>query len=70
MGGIFFDDLEERPQLADARLDDRTAISRFSAECLASFGPAYIAIMQRRKDMPFTEQQKERSGSRSAAGAT
>ena len=59
VGGIFFDDLEERPQLADARLDDRTAISRFSADCLASFGPAYIAIMQRRKDMPFTEQQKE-----------
>jgi len=59
VGGIFFDDLDQRPANADPKLDDREAIFAFSSDCLTSFLPTYLKIMQRRKDEPFTEKQKE-----------
>ncbi|GBG32506.1 Oxygen-dependent coproporphyrinogen-III oxidase [Hondaea fermentalgiana] len=61
IGGIFFDDLDERPANSVSRKDltDREAIMAFSKDCLESFVPTYISIMKRRKDMPFTPEQKE-----------
>jgi len=59
VGGIFFDDLDTRPAKADKNLDDRQAILAFSRQCLESFIPSYLTIMKRRKDMPFTKEQKE-----------
>lgn len=52
VGGIFFDDLDET--VADA---DNTFA--FIQDCLKSFLPSYLPIIQRRKDMPFTEKEKE-----------
>ncbi len=49
VGGIFFDDLHDRE--ADALL-------AFAADCAASFVPAYLPLVERRKDMPFSEQHK------------
>ena len=50
LGGIFFDDLNDRPQ------DD---IFAFSKECLDSVVPAYLPLVAKHKDDEFTEQQKE-----------
>lgn len=52
VGGIFFDDLDET--VADA---DNTFA--FIQDCLKSFLPSYLPIMQKRKDMPFTAKEKE-----------
>jgi len=59
IGGIFFDDLNVRPALANPKLDDREALLKFSTDCLETFVPTYSAIMGRRKDMTFTPQQKD-----------
>eukprot|EP00871_Galdieria_phlegrea_P003906 jgi/Galph1/4516/GphlegSOOS_G3184.1 len=50
IGGIFFDDLNDRP--AEQLLE-------FATDCTETVIPAYIPIIQRRKDMPFTDQEKE-----------
>ncbi|KAI2611634.1 coproporphyrinogen III oxidase [Hypoxylon fragiforme] len=52
VGGIFFDDLDET--VADA---DNTFA--FIQDCLKSFLPSYLPIMERRKDMPYTAKEKE-----------
>ncbi|CAJ2510919.1 Uu.00g065440.m01.CDS01 [Anthostomella pinea] len=52
VGGIFFDDLDET--VADA---DNTFA--FIQDCLKSFLPSYLPIIEKRKDMPFTEKEKE-----------
>ncbi|KAL2265351.1 hypothetical protein VTJ83DRAFT_6451 [Remersonia thermophila] len=52
IGGIFFDDLDER-------VADREKLFAFAQDCLKSFVPTYVPIVHRRKDMPFTEKQKE-----------
>lgn len=61
IGGIFFDDLDVRPAntASDKDLSDQEAIMAFSRDCLKSFVPTYISIMKRRKDLPFTPEQKE-----------
>ena len=49
VGGIFFDDLEDK---------DPEELFSFVRDCADAFLPAYIPIVQRRKDMPFTEEEK------------
>ncbi|EMS62865.1 Coproporphyrinogen-III oxidase, chloroplastic [Triticum urartu] len=46
VGGIFFDDLSDH---------DQETLLDFSTECAASVIPAYIPIIERGKDTPFTE---------------
>lgn len=50
LGGIFFDDLNDY---------DQEMLLGFSTECAKSVVPAYIPVIERRKDTPFTEQQKD-----------
>lgn len=52
IGGIFFDDLDETVQ-------DKENLFAFIKDSLDSFAPTYTAIVNRRKDMPFTEEEKE-----------
>ncbi|KAG2700538.1 hypothetical protein I3843_06G002200 [Carya illinoinensis] len=49
LGGIFFDDLNDY---------DQEMLLSFATECANSVVPAYIPIIQKRKDMPFTDQHK------------
>ncbi|KAL9316853.1 hypothetical protein ACSQ67_017854 [Phaseolus vulgaris] len=49
LGGIFFDDLNDY---------DQEMLLSFATECANSVIPAYIPIIEKRKDLPFTEQQK------------
>lgn len=51
IGGIFFDDL-------DSETKDREQLFSFVQDCLKSFLPSYIPIINRRKDLPFTEEEK------------
>jgi len=53
IGGIFFDDLRVEGD------EGMNKIFRFVQSCVDSFLPAYIPIVQRRKDEPFTEAEKE-----------
>ncbi|KAL5705584.1 coproporphyrinogen oxidase [Ranunculus cassubicifolius] len=50
VGGIFFDDLNGY---------DQETLLAFCTECANSVVPAYIPIIKRRKDTPFTDQNKE-----------
>jgi coproporphyrinogen III oxidase len=50
VGGIFFDNLNERPA---------KACMAFAQSCGDAFLPAYLPIMERRKDMPYTEAQRQ-----------
>ena len=52
VGGIFFDDLDETEK-------DQEQLFSFVQDCLGAFLPSYIPIINRRKDMPFTEEQKQ-----------
>nr|XP_043628788.1 oxygen-dependent coproporphyrinogen-III oxidase, chloroplastic [Erigeron canadensis] len=49
LGGIFFDDLNDY---------DQEMLLSFSTECANSVVDAYIPIIERRKDTPFTDQNK------------
>ncbi|KAL6843313.1 hypothetical protein ACP4OV_027026 [Aristida adscensionis] len=49
VGGIFFDDLNDY---------DQETLLHFATECADSVLPAYIPIIERRKDTPFTEEHK------------
>ncbi|ESQ38003.1 hypothetical protein EUTSA_v10029252mg [Eutrema salsugineum] len=49
LGGIFFDDLNYY---------DQEMLLSFATECASSVIPAYILIVEKRKDTPFTEQHK------------
>ena len=51
VGGIFFDDLDETER-------DQENTFAFIQSCLKSFLPSYIPIIEKRKDMPFTETEK------------
>lgn len=57
IGGIFFDDLDasSKPESKNPQED----IFQFVVTALESFLPAYLPIIKRRMDMPFTPQQKE-----------
>nr|ABB77212.1 coproporphyrinogen III oxidase [Zea mays] len=50
LGGIFFDDLNDY---------DQEMLLNFATECADSVLPAYIPIIERRKDTPFNEEHKE-----------
>ncbi|RKP39192.1 Coproporphyrinogen III oxidase [Dimargaris cristalligena] len=50
IGGIFFDDLDDR---------DPEAIFAFVRSCGKAFLPSYVPIIEKRKDLPFTEAQKQ-----------
>ena len=50
LGGIFFDDLNDR---------DADKILAFSTDCLNSVVPAYVPIVAKHKNDQFTQQQKE-----------
>lgn len=50
LGGIFFDDLADRPQ--DKVMD-------FSEEAVKAVVPSYLPLVERRKDAEFTQAQKE-----------
>ncbi|MCJ1225828.1 Coproporphyrinogen-III oxidase [Toensbergia leucococca] len=52
VGGIFFDDL-------DATENDQEQLFAFVKDCLGAFLPGYLPIVERRKDMPFLEREKE-----------
>lgn len=52
VGGIFFDDLDETEK-------DQEQLFAFVQDCLGAFLPSYIPIINRRKDMPFTEEMKQ-----------
>ncbi|KAK4491508.1 hypothetical protein RD792_002258 [Penstemon davidsonii] len=49
LGGIFFDDLNAY---------DQEMLLSFATECANSVIPAYIPIIERRKDMPFNDKHK------------
>ncbi|CAN6454256.1 unnamed protein product [Victoria cruziana] len=49
LGGIFFDDLNDY---------DQEFLLAFATECADSVVPAYIPLIEKRKDTPFTEQHK------------
>ncbi|KZM20821.1 Coproporphyrinogen oxidase [Ascochyta rabiei] len=51
VGGIFFDDLDETEK-------DQEQLFSFVQDCMSAFLPSYLPIINRRKDMPFTEAQK------------
>lgn len=51
IGGIFFDDLDETEK-------DQEQLFSFVQDCLSAFLPSYIPIIERRKNMPFTEEMK------------
>jgi coproporphyrinogen III oxidase len=51
VGGIFFDDLDEDEK-------DKEQLFAFIQDCLATFLPSYLPIINRRKDLPYTEQEK------------
>lgn len=51
VGGIFFDDLDEGEK-------DQESLFNYIQTCLGAFLPSYLPILQRRKDMPYTEKEK------------
>ncbi|KAI9845644.1 MAG: Coproporphyrinogen-III oxidase [Sclerophora amabilis] len=52
VGGIFFDDL-------DADEKDQENLFSFVQDCLRAFLPSYLPIIEKRKDMSFSETEKE-----------
>lgn len=50
LGGIFFDDLADRPQ---------DEVMNFSEEAVKAVVPSYLPLVERRKDAEFTPAQKE-----------
>lgn len=57
IGGIFFDDLAE--DSAPAAKNPQEELFFFCKDGLESFLPSYLPIIKRRKDMPFTPEQKQ-----------
>ncbi|KAI9137523.1 Coproporphyrinogen III oxidase [Paraphysoderma sedebokerense] len=49
VGGIFFDDLDDRSP---------EEIFKFAQDCGKAFLPSYVPIILKRKDLPYTEDQK------------
>ena len=50
LGGIFFDDLNDR---------EPEELYNFAMDCLSTIGPAYVPIVVKHKDDEFTQKQKE-----------
>lgn len=55
VGGIFFDNLNDR---------DQDQLFQFVSSCARAFPTAYLPIVEKRKDLPFTETQKQWQGIR------
>ena len=53
VGGIFFDDLDEVSTGRDAE-----ALFSFVRDCAQAFLPSYLPIVEKRKDMPYGENEK------------
>ena len=51
VGGIFFDDLDEETS-------DQESLFSFVQDCLAAFLPSYLPLLERRRDMPYREDEK------------
>ncbi|KAK5108920.1 hypothetical protein LTR62_007722 [Meristemomyces frigidus] len=52
VGGIFFDDLDETEK-------DQESLFAFVQSCLGAFLPSYLPIVEKRKDLPYTEKEKQ-----------
>jgi len=52
VGGIFFDDLDDTEK-------DQESLFAFVQSCLGAFLPSYLPIIQKRKEMPYTEKEKQ-----------
>lgn len=52
VGGIFFDDLDEEEK-------DQEQLFSFVQDCLGAFLPSYLPLVEKRKDMPFGDKEKE-----------
>lgn len=52
VGGIFFDDLDETEK-------DAESLFAFCQSCLGAFLPSYLPIINKRRDMPYTEKEKQ-----------
>lgn len=52
IGGIFFDDLDEEEK-------EQEQLFSFIKDCLMAFLPSYLPLIEKRKDMPFTGNEKE-----------
>ena len=52
IGGIFFDDLDEEEK-------EQEQLFSFIKDCLTAFLPSYLPLIEKRKDMPFTENEKD-----------
>lgn len=52
VGGIFFDDLDEVEK-------DQGELFSFVQDCLQAFLPSYLPLIERRKDMPFSQKEKD-----------
>lgn len=61
VGGIFFDDLDAEflRSSSSSSQNPQETLFAFVSDCLESFLPSYVPIIERRKDMPFTPAQKE-----------
>lgn len=61
IGGIFFDDLDEGflKQIGSSPTNAQEKLFSFATDALASFLPSYVPIIERRKNMPYTPNQKE-----------
>lgn len=52
LGGIFFDDMDENEK-------DQEQLFSFIQDCCTSFLPSYLPVLEKRKDMPYSEKEKE-----------
>ena len=52
LGGLFFDDLDEAEK-------DQENLFSFIQDCCKAFLPSYLPILLNRKNMPYTEQERE-----------
>lgn len=61
VGGIFFDDLDTNflQTSSTSSQNPQETLFSFVSDCLSSFLPSYIPIIEQRKDMPYLPAQKE-----------
>lgn len=61
VGGIFYDDLDEIESSKALKNEDdkREALRQMAISCGKALIDSYVPIVNRRKDMPFTEEQKK-----------
>lgn len=54
VGGLFFDDLDEQSEGGK----DQEQLFSFVTDAMSAFLPSYMPIIQKRKDLPYTEKEK------------